>query len=407
MFAVLRKTAMSAIIYEVLDAGTAITDGHGNLASSGAGIPSFVGVLDKAVKRIVELHGAEGAIRPGDVFVTNDPFYGGVTHLNDVVIAMPVFAGGSLCAWAASIAHWNDVGGMVPGSISAEATEIFQEGLRLPAVKLIDAGEEITAVTRIMLANSRLPEFTLGDMWAGIAAARLGARRIDELVGRFGLDTFAEALERLHAHGEQVARRTLASLPHGTFSLSEEQDSGAVYHVEVRISAEELVVDLRDNPDQDAGPSNVSRDGATIAAQLVADEPGECGSRGQRRPLPAADRAHPPRLGVRSGAPGGVRRLLRGADSPLRPDPALPRAASRGAPAVGRVRLDLRHVHRRPAPGHGPALHDRRARGGRLGRDRRARRAERPVQRSSTATPSTARSRWPRRGTGSTSTVSS
>ena len=94
MFAVLRKTAMSAIIYEVLDAGTAITDGHGNLASSGAGIPSFVGVLDKAVKRILELHDAEGAIRPGDVFVTNDPFYGGVTHLNDVVIAMPVFAGG-------------------------------------------------------------------------------------------------------------------------------------------------------------------------------------------------------------------------------------------------------------------------------------------------------------------------
>jgi N-methylhydantoinase B len=269
MFAVLRKTAMSAIIYEVLDAGTAITDGHGNLASSGAGIPSFVGVLDKAVKRIVELHGAEGAIGPGDVFVTNDPFYGGVTHLNDVVIAMPVFAGDSLCAWAASIAHWNDVGGMVPGSISAEATEIFQEGLRLPAVKLIDAGEEITAVTRIMLANSRLPEFTLGDMWAGIAAARLGARRIDELVSRFGLDTFAEALDRLHAHGEQVARRTLASLPHGTFSLSEEQDSGAVYHVEVRISSDELVVDLRDNPDQDAGPSNVSRDGATIAAQLV------------------------------------------------------------------------------------------------------------------------------------------
>ena len=93
MFAALRKTAMSAIIYEVLDAGTAVTDGDGNLASSGAGIPSFVGVLDKAVKRILELHGAAGAIRPGDVFVTNDPFYGGVTHLNDVVLAMPVFAG--------------------------------------------------------------------------------------------------------------------------------------------------------------------------------------------------------------------------------------------------------------------------------------------------------------------------
>lgn len=128
MFAALRRTAMSAIIYEVLDAGTAVTDGAGNLASSGAGIPSFVGVLDKAVKRILELHAEPGAIRPGDVFVTNDPSYGGVTHLNDVVLAMPVFAGDRLVAWTANIAHWNDVGGMVPGSISAEATEIFQEG---------------------------------------------------------------------------------------------------------------------------------------------------------------------------------------------------------------------------------------------------------------------------------------
>ncbi len=269
MFAALRRTAMSAIIYEVLDAGTAVTDGAGNLASSGAGIPSFVGVLDKAVSRILELHGAEGAIRPGDVFVTNDPSYGGVTHLNDVVLAMPVFAGGRLVAWTANIAHWNDVGGMVPGSISAEATEIFQEGLRLPAVKLIDAGEEITSVTRIMLANSRLPEFTLGDMWAGIAAARLGARRICSLVERHGVATFEEALARLLGHGEAVALRTIGALPHGTFSLCEEQDSGAVHHVEVRISPGELLVDLRDNPDQEAGPANLSRDGATIAAQMV------------------------------------------------------------------------------------------------------------------------------------------
>ena len=94
MFAAFRKTAMSAIIYEVLDMGTGITDGDGNLASSGAGIPAFVGVLDKAVKRIIEVNTGPDEIRPGDIFVTNDPFYGGVTHLNDVVLAMPVFAEG-------------------------------------------------------------------------------------------------------------------------------------------------------------------------------------------------------------------------------------------------------------------------------------------------------------------------
>jgi N-methylhydantoinase B len=143
MFAAFRKTAMSAIIYEVLDMGTAITDGEGNLGSSGAGIPAFVGVLDKAVKRIIEVNDEPGEIRPGDIFVTNDPFYGGVTHLNDVVLAMPIFAGDELIAWTANIAHWNDVGGMVPGSISNEAKEIFQEGLRLPAVKLISEGTPI------------------------------------------------------------------------------------------------------------------------------------------------------------------------------------------------------------------------------------------------------------------------
>jgi N-methylhydantoinase B len=266
MFAALRKTAMSAIIYEVLDAGTAVTDGEGNLASSGAGIPSFVGVLDKAVKRIIELN---GDIRAGDVFVTNDPFYGGVTHLNDVVLAMPVFAEGQLVAWTANIAHWNDVGGMVPGSISNEATEVFQEGLRLPAVKLVSAGEPIGSVMEIMKVNSRLPEFLQGDMWAGIAAARVGEQRLVELIAKYGRETFVAALSEFMRYGEQVALRALQDLPKGRFSLEEEQDSGALYQVTVAITDDAFVVDLRDNPDQDPGPRNVSRDGAVIAAQIL------------------------------------------------------------------------------------------------------------------------------------------
>jgi N-methylhydantoinase B len=268
MFAAFRKTAMSAIIYEVLDMGTAITDRDGNLASSGAGIPAFVGVLDKAVKRVIELNGLE-RVRPGDVFATNDPYYGGVTHLNDMVLAMPVFAGGELVAWTANIAHWNDVGGMVPGSISNDAKEIFQEGLRVPAVKLIDGGEPIRSVLQIIEANSRLPDYLRGDMWAGVAAVRVGERRIVELVEKYGRETFTVALETFMTYGEQVARRALAGLPQGTFSLEEEQDSGAVYRVTVQITPDELVVDLRDNPDQDSGPNNASRDGTMVAAQMI------------------------------------------------------------------------------------------------------------------------------------------
>ena len=267
MFAAFRKTAMSAIIYEVLDMGTGITDGDGNLASSGAGIPAFVGVLDKAVKRVIELNA--GDIRPGDIFATNDPYFGGVTHLNDVVLAMPVFADEQLIAWTANIAHWNDVGGMVPGSISNEAKEIFQEGLRLPAVKLVSGGEPIRSVMEIMKCNSRLPDYLQGDMWAGIAAARVGERRILDLVAKYGRDTFTTALRTFMDCGEQVALRALRDLPKGKFTLAEEQDTGAVYTATVEITDDQFIVDLRDNPDQDPGPNNASRDGTVIAAQMV------------------------------------------------------------------------------------------------------------------------------------------
>jgi N-methylhydantoinase B len=268
MFAALRKTAMSAIIYEVLDMGTGITDGAGNIAASGAGIPAFVGVLDKAVKRILDLH-AQDDIRPGDLFATNDPFYGGVTHLNDVVLAMPVFAGDEVVAWTANIAHWNDVGGMVPGSISNEASEIFQEGLRLPAIKLISEGSPNQAVMEIMQANSRLPDFLRGDMWAGVAAARVGERRILDLVAKYGRETFVLAVQTFMDHGEQVALRALQDLPRGRFAIAEEQDSGAVYRAVVEITGDAFVVDLRENPDQDPGPNNLSRDDAMISAQMA------------------------------------------------------------------------------------------------------------------------------------------
>lgn len=268
MFAAMRKTAMSAIIYEVLDMGTGITDAEGNLAASGAGIPAFVGVLDKAVQRMIELWPAD-QIHDGDVFVTNDPHYGGVTHLNDVVLLMPVFHDGRLVAWTANIAHWNDIGGKVPGSMSTDSTEVFQEGLRLPGVKLIDRGAPNRAVMEIMKVNSRLPDFLEGDMWAGIAAVRIGARRIEELINKYGFDVFDTALRHYMDYGEQVALHALQGLPKGTFTLSEEQETGHTYHVAITIGDDEFVVDLRDNPDQDAGPNNACRDGAFIAAQMV------------------------------------------------------------------------------------------------------------------------------------------
>lgn len=269
MFAAMKKTAMSSIIYEVLDMGTGITDAKGALASSGAGIPAFIGVLDKAVKVIVEKFPKEGEIEPGDVFATNDPYYGGVTHLNDIIVAMPVFAGGRIIAWTANIAHNSDVGGMAPGSLTGEATEIFQEGLRLPAIKIISRGEPIRPVMEIIKVNSRMPDVLEGDVWAAIASVRIGARRLVETADKYGVATFEKAMSSFLDFGEEVSRRELAKLPHGTFELSEEQDDGRVFNVKVTISDDAFTVDLRDNPDQSNNPVNTSRDGVMVAAQMI------------------------------------------------------------------------------------------------------------------------------------------
>lgn len=269
MFAAMRRTAMSAIIYEVLDMGTAICDRNGELASSGAGIPAFVGMLDKSVRAIIAKFNQPGEVEPGDIFVTNDPFNGGVTHLNDVVIVMPVFVGNDIVAWTANMAHWNDIGGMVPGSMSTEATEIYQEGLQLPAVKLFSRGEPIVPVFQILEANSRMPDFMSGDLWAGVASIRVGERRILELAEKYGKDAFLYAIEKFMDYGEQVTLRSLEKLPHGTYSLAEEQDDGRTLKVAIEISPTRFKVDLTDNPDQDTGPFNISRDGTIVAAQMI------------------------------------------------------------------------------------------------------------------------------------------
>ena len=269
MFVAMRKAAMSPIIYEVLDMGTGITDANGEIASSGAGIPAFVGVLDKAVKQILLQHAGPHEIEDGDVFICNDPHSGAVTHLNDVVLAMPVFAEGRRVAWTANIAHWNDVGGMVPGSMSTQATDIFQEGLRLCSVKLISRGQPIRSVLQILRANTRMPDFMEGDLWAGVAAVRGGALRLCELTAKYGTDLFLLAMQDFMDLGERVSLKALSELPNVSLSLVEAQDDGSLFTVSVQIQDRELTIDLRDNPDQCAGPTNLSRDGAVVAAQMA------------------------------------------------------------------------------------------------------------------------------------------
>ncbi len=287
MFLALKKTAMSAIIYEVLDMGTGITDADGHLAASGCGIPTFMAVIDKAVTRIIELRGRDN-IHPGDMFITNDPYHGAVSHLNDVALLLPVFAGEELVAWTGNIAHWPDVGGMTPGSMATAVTDIYQEGLRLPAVKLFDRGAKVEPVFEIMRANTRLPDSLEGDLWAGIAAVRVGKRRVLELADRYGTATLRQAMADYMDFGERLSLQGLRDLPKGIFEVEEQQETGDVWRARIEIRDDAFVVDLRDNPDQSRGPYNLSRDGALIAATMIFKSvtgPGTVCNGGALRPL--------------------------------------------------------------------------------------------------------------------------
>jgi N-methylhydantoinase B len=266
MFEVLRKTAMSPIIYEVLDVGTGVLDRDGQLVSSGAGIPSFIGVLDKSVQAIIAK--LDDTIVEGDVYLTNDPNYGGVTHLNDVVVAQPVFWQGLRIAWVASIAHWGDIGGRTPGSMSTKTTEIIAEGLRLPIVRLFEAGVRNEAVVDIIATNSRLPDFVRGDLWAQVSAGRRAEKTIQQLCERHGVGTLNAAILVARTNGTRRTKAGLQALPPGHYPCVEEQDNGTFWKAAVTITDDRMTIDLRDAPPEAEGPHNLSRDGAVVACQV-------------------------------------------------------------------------------------------------------------------------------------------
>src|SRR5690606_28807222 len=219
MFDAMIRTSMSPIIYETTDFAVGATDATGNLLAQGNGVTAFLATLDTAVQSTLEHHGSN--VHPGDIFITNTPYEGGGTHLSDVVIVYPVFHGERLLAWTVNKAHWTEVGGSYPGSVSTLSTEIFQEGLHFRFLKLCDRGRMNEALVGIIRANVRLPDSTLGDMYAGIAACKVGAKRILELAGKYGEASVLDAMEDLLDYGERMTRVELSRLPKGTFEAED------------------------------------------------------------------------------------------------------------------------------------------------------------------------------------------
>jgi N-methylhydantoinase B len=217
MFLAMAKTSMSPIIYEALDYSVGITNDRGDLIAQGNGTTVFLGMIDSLVHDIIEKFDPTGEIYPEDVFISNNPYKGGGTHLSDVAIAKPIFYRDELVAFAVNKAHWVDVGGMAAGSFTTDATEIFQEGIQIPTIKVVERGKPVAGILEILQSNIRLPRDSMGDFWAGMAANKVAEVRLIELFGRYGRDAVKQAMSDLLDYGEKMIAAELRKLPQGTF----------------------------------------------------------------------------------------------------------------------------------------------------------------------------------------------
>jgi len=221
------RSGYSTIIRESRDFSCVILDREGRLVVAP---PMFfhAPVYRYLVENILKVYGGAGTIRDGDVFVSNHPYDGGLPHVSDMAFVAPVFVDDDIVAFSGSIAHKADVGGTVPGSTSATATEMFHEGLLLPPIKIWDAGKPLDDIERIILANSRQPALMRGDIHAQIAVTQLGAGRVKSLCGRFGIDTVTSAFAAILKGAADELAAAIAALSEGESSAEGYLDNDGI-----------------------------------------------------------------------------------------------------------------------------------------------------------------------------------
>ncbi len=274
MDATLFRTAFNPIIAEAHDASHGLyhAETGETLVQGKSGLPIFVGAMSFAVKAVIDRFGAEAA--EGDVFIFNDPYDGG-THLSDFRLVRPFFRDGRVFCHLASVGHWHDVGGNVPGNYNPVATECFQEGMLIPPVRLYAKGELRQDVVDIILANSRLPGSAYGDLNGQINALDLGAKRLAELLDEYGDDTVAEAMLELRGRAAKLMRAHIAALPDGTYSAEDfldndgHTDAPLRIALDITIDGDRMVWDFSRSSPQCAGPVNIAYS-TTVASCYVA-----------------------------------------------------------------------------------------------------------------------------------------
>jgi len=247
MALVIMRTAYSPIVRDSGDFSTGLCDRDGRMIASGLTMALHLGSFPDAMRQLLDQY--EGDINPGDMFIWNDPYGGGGMHLPDVYIVKPLFHGGAIEGFATTLVHQIDLGGAAPGSNAVFSSEIYQEGLRIPIIKLYDRGAPNGSFFKILEKNTRLPDKVAGDMRAQVAACRTAERAYLKLIDKYGVERFRRLLVEMHDHAETLMRQEIAALPDGAWSFTDyldgfgEKPEPIPLAVTVTIAGSEVTID--------------------------------------------------------------------------------------------------------------------------------------------------------------------
>lgn len=256
------RTAFNPVIYEVLDFGISLYDADLELIADAPGLAFFLGANDHALVKGMDYVGRDN-VAPGDIFVMNYPYWNSA-HAMDATLFAPVFAPGADRPFAFTCirAHWIDLGAKDPGYV-LDSTDMHQEGMIFPGTRVYRSGEPVREIFELIRFNSRMPDIVIGDLEAQIAATQTGIKRLNAIYAKFGGNAFAEAVARIKAHGEAVARKALAALPHGSWEAEDLIDDDGIsddpvpMHVRVTIDDDGLTCDFSKSSPAVLGPINV------------------------------------------------------------------------------------------------------------------------------------------------------
>ena len=273
------RTAHSGIVKDAMDYSTAFCDRNGQVLAQGLTITLHLGSFPDVFESVMSKF--RDSIESGDIFIVNDPYGSGGIHLPDIYIIKPVFVDGIIEGFSGAVAHHTDVGGLVPGSNSTDSTDIYQEGLRIPTLKLYERGIPNRTMFEIIEKNVRLPKQVLGDMSAQIAAVNIGEREYLALVDRYGATTLRQYTDTLLDYTEQLAREDILALPDGSYQFTDYidadniEDGPVVINARLTVRGDRIVVDLSgSSPQVRAGinsPLPFSKAGVFGAIRLVLD----------------------------------------------------------------------------------------------------------------------------------------